>query len=55
MGAYLNSTAAYTLYKGESEEPYFVDKTQMLEDLFPLIKKETAIYALQDRAGSGKL
>lgn len=39
MGAYLNSTAAYTLYKGESEEPYFVDKTQMLEDLFPLIKK----------------
>lgn len=39
MGAYLNSTAAYTLYKGESEEPYFVDKLQMLECLFPLIKK----------------
>lgn len=39
MGVYLNSTAAYTLFKGESEEPYFVDKSQMLEELFPFIKK----------------
>lgn len=39
MGVYLNSTAAYTLYKGEAGEPYFVDKSKMLEELFPLIKK----------------
>lgn len=38
MGIYLNSTMAYTLYEGESKNPYFVDKSQMLEELFPLIK-----------------
>ena len=27
MGVYLNSTAAYTLYKSETVKPYFVDKT----------------------------
>ncbi|MDC7286825.1 ATP-binding protein [Blautia schinkii] len=37
MGIYLNSTSAYALYKGETIKPYFVDKTQMLEQLFPLV------------------
>ena len=37
MGVYLNSTTAYTLYKNEVEKPYFVDKSQMLEQLFPLV------------------
>lgn len=37
MGVYLNSTNAYTLYKGETTKPYFVDKSQMLEELFPLV------------------
>lgn len=37
MGIYLNSTSAYALYKGETIKPYFVDKTQMLEKLFPLV------------------
>ena len=37
MGFYLNSTAAYTLYKNESEKFYFVDKSQMLEELFALL------------------
>lgn len=32
MGVYLNSKAAYTLYKSETEKPYFVDKSSMLED-----------------------
>lgn len=39
MGVYLNSRTAYTLYKKETEQPYFVDKTQMLQELFPLVKQ----------------
>lgn len=39
MGVYLNSTSAYTLYKDEALKPYFVDKSQMLEQLFPLVKR----------------
>ncbi|MDO5406291.1 MAG: AAA family ATPase [Eubacteriales bacterium] len=38
MGVYLNSKSAYTLYKNETEQPYFVDKTLMLKELFPLVR-----------------
>ena len=38
MGRYLNSRAAYTLYKSETEKPYFVDKSEMLQELFPLVR-----------------
>lgn len=38
MGFYLNSQASYTLYQNETVQPYFVDKSQMLEQLFPLVK-----------------
>lgn len=37
MGIYLNGTGAYRLYKGEAIKPYFVDKSQMLEELFPMV------------------
>ena len=37
MGVYLNCTTAYTLYKNERVEPYFVDKTIMLEEIFPMV------------------
>lgn len=37
MGSYLNSTTAYTLYKSETAKPYFVDKTLLLSQLFPLV------------------
>lgn len=37
MGIYLNGTSAYALYKGETTKPYFVDKSQILEKLFPLV------------------
>lgn len=37
MGVYLNGTTAYTLYKSETAKPYFVDKSQMLLELFPLV------------------
>ncbi len=39
MGVYLNGRAACTLYKNETEKPYFVDKTAMLEELFPLVRE----------------
>ena len=39
MGVYLNSKTAYTLYKKETKQPYFVDKSLMLVELFPLIKQ----------------
>lgn len=38
MGIYLNSKAAYTLYKSETEKPYFVDKSKILEELFPFVQ-----------------
>lgn len=37
MGIYLNGTTAYTLYKSETVKPYFVDKTLLLSQLFPLV------------------
>ena len=37
MGIYLDSPTAYTLYKNEASKTYFVDKTQILEELFPLV------------------
>lgn len=39
MGVYLASKAAYTLYKSETQNPYFVDKSLMLKELFPLIRQ----------------
>lgn len=35
---YLNSRAPYTLYQNETRKPYFVDKTRMLEMLFPFVE-----------------
>lgn len=37
MGIYVNSKSAYTLYKSETVKPYFVDKTLILKELFPLV------------------
>lgn len=39
VGIYLNSTTAYTLYRSETRNPYFVDKSRVLEELFPLIRR----------------
>ncbi len=38
MGVYLNNRTAYTLYKSETGKPYFVDKTRLLDELFPLVQ-----------------
>ena len=39
MGIYLNGTTAYTLYKSETVKPYFIDKTSLLAQLFPLVNE----------------
>lgn len=41
MGIYLNSETPYRLYKNETEKPYFVDKSLLLEKLFPLVEEGT--------------
>ena len=33
MGNYLNTTAAYDVYRREYNSPYFVDKSGLLDDL----------------------
>ena len=38
MGVYLNSKKGYTLYTSEVQQPYFVDKTKMQQELFPLVR-----------------
>lgn len=37
MGYYLNNSDAYILYRNEYSKPYFIDKSMMLKELFPLI------------------
>lgn len=39
MGMYLNSMRAYSLYKNETLRPYFVDKSMLLTELFPLAEQ----------------
>ena len=38
MGYYLNSASAYSLYESEFNSPYFVDKSLLLRELFPLVE-----------------
>ncbi|MCC8103764.1 MAG: ATP-binding protein [Clostridiales bacterium] len=38
MGYYLNPEDILELYKAETEKPYFVDKTEMLEELMTLVE-----------------
>lgn len=37
MGIYLDSTSTYTMYTEVYQSPYFVDKSTILEDIFPRI------------------
>ena len=37
MGIYVDSKTAYILYRNETKKPYFVDKSMMLKELFPLV------------------
>lgn len=49
MGRYLNSQTPYALYKGESNQPYFVDKSLLLAELFSTLDRGgIVISVLQD-------
>lgn len=39
MGYYLNPGDILELYKGETEKPYFVDKTEMIEELITVLEQ----------------
>lgn len=39
MGMYVDSRAAYTLYKKETKKPYFIDKSNLLKELILLIQE----------------
>lgn len=39
MGMHLNTVKPYSLYRSETLKPYFVDKTMLLQELFPLVKE----------------
>ncbi|MCD8105756.1 MAG: AAA family ATPase [Lachnospiraceae bacterium] len=39
MGYYLNSTKALSLYESETKKTYFVDKSNMLRQLIPLVEE----------------
>lgn len=39
MGYYLNNESAYTIFYGAVESPYFVDKTEILDEIIPRIGK----------------
>lgn len=39
MGIYLNSRNAFAMFKAETLKPYFVDKTNILRELFPLVQE----------------
>ena len=54
MGIYLNSEAAYTLYKNETKKPYFVDKSLLLEELFSLVEEGTNYICLTRPRRFGK-
>ena len=38
-GKYLNSRKAYTMYESQMMKPYFVDKSALLAELFPLVQE----------------
>ncbi len=40
MGVYLNNATAYSLYEKETKKPYFVDKTQILEQLLVMTNRQ---------------
>ena len=39
MGVYLNSKNPWTLYQEEAKAAYFVDKTDMLEELLEMVEQ----------------
>lgn len=54
MGVYLDSKTGYTLYKNETEKQYFVDKTRLLKELFPLVNEGSSYICITRPRRFGK-
>lgn len=55
MGIFLNSKTPYTDYSGIVSDVYFVDKSELIAELIPALGKKERYFALQGRAGLGKV
>lgn len=54
MGVYLNSKKPYLLFREDRAASYFVDKSEILKDLVPLVElKENDIYRTGENRGKG--
>lgn len=54
MGIYLNGSRAYTLYKNESVKPYFIDKSELIEELIPLAEEGSSYVCITRPRRFGK-
>ena len=54
MGVYLNSRKPYLLFQEEASSAYFVDKTDILKELVPLVElKENKVDKSCEERGKG--
>lgn len=51
MGVYLNSKKPFSLFYDEAASSYFIDKSAMLKDLFPLVEESEEIIGCQNNNG----
>lgn len=54
MGYYLNPDDVIDIYKREASKPYFVDKTEMLKELIPLVEQQGSYLAVTRPRRFGK-
>lgn len=54
MGMFLNSIEPYDKYKTITKGLYFVDKTELLEELIPALEQEQSFSVSQDQGRFGK-
>ena len=46
MGYFLNNEEPYVIYQEAAAQPYFIDKTGILKEIFPLINSISILFKL---------
>ena len=54
MGMFLNSIMPFEIYKSVASETYFVDKTELIDELIPAIGKEKRFFCITRPRRFGK-
>ena len=54
MGIFLNSIKSFQIYQNETKRPYFVDKTMLLTELFPMVEQGTSFICITRPRRFGK-